>query len=326
MKVISYTAEEDMNFLKRKLDLAFNNSYAGCVVALGFFDGVHLAHRKLISEAKKASILRRLPLIIFTFSGLNQSLKSDTERLYSDEEKISLLKECGADAVLIADFEAVSELDKASFVSDFIIKTLNAKAAVVGYNFRFGKGASGSCADLREYMSLNGRECIGVEMFTDSGAPVSSTRIRELLRKKDMGEAARLLGKPYFITGNVQHGLGLGKTLGIPTVNTSLPGGRFSPPDGVYLSAVILGGKKHASLTNIGVCPTFGERASHAETYILDFNGDLYGEQIRIYLCEYLRGEKKFESEKELKEQIKSDTDKALALWEDIKWQEIGLN
>ena len=326
MKVISYTAEEDMNFLKRKLDLAFNNSYAGCVVALGFFDGVHLAHRKLISEAKKASILRRLPLIIFTFSGSNTSLKANTERLYSDEEKLSLLKECGADAVLISDFEAVSELDEVSFVSDFIIKTLNAAVAVVGYNFSFGKGASGSCADLREYMSLNGRECISMEMFTDSGAPVSSTRIRELLRKKDMGEAARLLGKPYFITGNVQHGLGLGKTLGIPTVNTSLPGGRFSPPDGVYLSAVILGGKKHASLTNIGVCPTFGERASHAETYILDFNGDLYGEQIRIYLCEYLRGEKKFESEKELKEQIKSDTDTALALWEDIKWQEIGLN
>ena len=165
-----------------------------------------------------------------------------------------------------------------------------------------------------------------MEMLTDSDLPISSTRIRELLHKKDMAGAAKLLGKPYFITGKVKHGLGLGKTLGIPTVNTELPDGNFSVPSGVYLSALSVGGENHLALTNIGVCPTFGRRAVHAETYILDFDGDLYGENLRIYLCAHLRDEKKFDSENELISQIKSDTDKALALWEDIKWQEIGLN
>jgi riboflavin kinase/FMN adenylyltransferase len=326
VKIISYTAEDSMQSIGENLSCAFDNSYAGCALALGFFDGVHVAHRRLIEKARTEASRFGLPLVIFTFSGKSASLKAGAERLYTDEEKLSLLGECGADAVIITDFSAVSEIDKESFVSDFIIKALNAAVAVVGYDFKFGKGAAGSSSDLKRYMNEFGRECVLFEMLTDSDSPISSTRIRELLRKRDMTEAARLLGKPYFITGKVQHGLGLGKNLGIPTVNTDLPSGRFSLPNGVYLSALSLGKKNYLALTNIGVCPTFGERTSHAETYILGFDGDLYGESLRIYLCAYLRDEKKFESEKELKEQIKSDTDKALALWEDIKWQEIGLN
>lgn len=326
MKKITYTVKDDVPSLRKKLDTVFDNAYTGCVLALGFFDGVHVAHRELIARARSEASRLSLPLTVFTFSGSDEALKASSPRLYSDAEKLSLLAECGADAALIADFEAVSGLDKHSFIRNFAVGALRARVAVAGYNFRFGKGAEGTVRDLAEYMSAEGGECIIMEKRTENGIPVSSTRIRELLGRCDMRGAAKLLGKPYFITGKVMHGLGLGKSLGIPTVNTELPLERFSVPRGVYLSSVSIGKRNYAALTNIGVCPTFGERASHAETYILDFEGDLYDEEIRIYLCDYLRIEKKFAGKAELIEQIKSDTDRALALWEEIKWQEIGLS
>lgn len=323
---LTYTACDSTHTLQKKLREAFDNQYTGCVLALGFFDGVHIAHRALLRIARERAHTLSLPLVVFTFSGESSALKCGARRLYSDEEKLSLLEECGADAVIIADFEAVAELDKFSFVKSFIAEALDVRVAAVGYNFRFGKGALGTSDDLKSSMQALGRDAVIVERLTDNGEPISSTRIRELLGERSLREAARLLGKPYFLTGKVTHGLGLGKSFGIPTVNTELPTMNFSPPNGVYLSALSVGGKRYVALTNVGVCPTFGERSAHAETFILDFDGDLYGKNIRVYLLDYLREEKKFSSEAELAEQIKLDTARALSLAKEIKWQEIGLS
>ena len=140
-----------------------------------------------------------------------------------------------------------------------------------------------------------------------------------------MEEASALLGAPYFLTGKVAHGDGRGKSLGLPTVNTDIPDEKLTPRVGVYRSAVVIGEKIYAGVTNVGTCPTFGERVPHAETYILDFDGDIYGEDIRIYLLEFLRDERHFDSADELILQIKLDINYTIKKNGEEKWQELGL-
>ena len=297
----------------------------GCVMALGFFDGVHVAHRQLLSVAKKTAKERSLPLAVFTFAG-DSGIKSDSARLYTDKERMLLLDECGVDVVILADFKSVSVIDKDLFISEVLMGTFMTRVAVCGYNFAFGRGASGNAAYLSERLSVLGGECITVDECTLGEERISTTRIKELIAKHDMEGAARLLGAPYFISGSVEHGKGMGKGLGIPTVNTPLTDGAQTLPHGVYASALIVDGKTYRALTNVGKCPTFGVREAHAETFILDFDRDLYGRSVRIHLLSYLRAERSFSSPEELISQIKLDTDKALRLnLEDI-WQEIGLN
>jgi riboflavin kinase/FMN adenylyltransferase len=213
-----------------------------------------------------------------------------------------------------------------NFVTDFLIRSLGAAVAVCGYNFKFGKGASGDSETLCKLMKSSGAEAEVVEEYKADGVPLSSTYIRTLLSERRIREAAKLLGKPYFISGMVSHGLGLGKKLGIPTVNVELPSGRFVLPAGVYATLTAIGDKLFPSLTNVGVCPTFNERQIHTETFILNFNDDVYNENIRIYFVDFLRNEKKFSNAEELLMQINVDKTKTLKLFGDIKWQELGLN
>lgn len=297
----------------------------GCVMALGFFDGVHLAHRHLLAVAKAAAIEHGLPLAVFTFSG-ESGIKSLSVRLYTDEERLSLLEECGVDIAVVADFGSVSGISKEDFVLDVLVNTFGTRIAVCGYNFAFGKGAEGKVSYLKESLARSGAECIAVDEYTVDGEHISTTRIKELIAERNMESAARLLGMPYFISGRVEHGLGMGKKLGIPTVNTPLSEGARALPHGVYASAIICAGKAYHALTNVGECPTFGRREAHAETFIIDFDGDLYGDEVRIYLASFIRDERSFSSADELAAQIKLDTDKAMSLNLEELWQEIGRN
>ena len=322
MQVIRITDSEDLNKIKE------NHVFSehGSVVALGFFDGVHLAHRTLIAKAKDIAEQKKLRLVIFTFAGDDKLIKADSKRLFTDNEKLSLLEECGADLTVIANFTVFSGLAAENFVTDFLIRSLGAAVAVCGYNFKFGKGASGDSETLCKLMKSSGAEAEVVEEYNVDGVPLSSTYIRTLLSERRIREAAKLLGKPYFISGMVSHGLGLGKKLGIPTVNVELPSGRFVLPAGVYATVTAIGDKLFPSLTNVGVCPTFNERHIHTETFILNFNNDVYNENIRIYFVDFLRNEKKFSNAEELLMQINVDKTKTLKLFGDIKWQELGLN
>ena len=297
----------------------------GCVMALGLFDGVHIAHRRLLAAAKERADKLALPLAVFTFAG-NSGIKSTSPRLYTDSERLSLLEECGVDIAVVSDFASVSSFDKETFVKDVLVGIFDTRVAVCGYNFAFGRGALGKSDYLAEVLAALGREALVIGECTHLGEQVSTTRIKELIAEKNMEGAAKLLGAPYFIGGKVEHGRGMGKGLGIPTVNTSLSEGAQILPRGVYASAFFNGKKLHRALTNVGECPTFGKRESHAETFIIDFDGDLYGNDVRIYLLSYLRGERSFSSAEELLSQIKLDTDKALSLNLEEIWQEIGQN
>ncbi len=295
-----------------------------CVVAIGLFDGFHTAHRELLRRTKEIAEQKGLPFGIFTFAS-NEAIKENAKKIYSTEEKLQIADSLGADFAVVADFSKISGICAEDFVKKTLICDLSAKIAAAGFNFRFGKGAAGNAEKLTSLMREAGGEAYIFDEYTSGGITVSSTHIRELLREGRMEEAAVLLGAPYFLAGEVSHGDGRGKTLGLPTVNTDIPDEKIIPKTGVYRSAVSFGGRLYSGVTNVGTCPTFGERSPHAETYILGFDGELYGEKIRVYLLEFLRDEKVFESQKELIMQIKLDINYVIERNETLKWQELGL-
>ena len=293
-----------------------------CVLALGFFDGVHIAHRDLIKTARAIADERGIELGILTFGG---GIKAKTERIYSDAQKAEIFESLGADFTVIYDFSTIKDMSAEEFVKKILIEELCCSVAVAGYNFRFGKGALGDAEALARLMRECGSEAVIREEITDEGLPVSSTRIRDLLARGEMREAARLLGLPYYIKGRVEKGRGDGRALGFPTVNMALCSGGVPLRRGVYRSVTSIDGALHEGLTNVGTCPTFPEREAHAETYILDFSGDLYGKDVRVYLIDFMREEIAFSSPDELKMQINVDKNRVITENGDEKWQELGL-
>ena len=296
----------------------------GCVITLGFFDGVHIAHRDLIDTARIAAQQKNIPSGVFTFKSESE-IKSGSKRIYTTEEKLSIFEEIGVDFTIVAEFDSISHLKAEQFVKDVLIDSLNCKIAVAGFNFRYGKGAMGNSNTLSEDMEANGRECIIRDEMALDGVTVSATLIRNLLSDGKIERANRLLGRPYSICGIVAHGNGVGKKLGFPTVNTEFDDNNVPLKQGVYRSALSLGGRIYPAITNVGICPTFEKRNVHAETYILDFDGNIYNEKITLYILEFMREEKRFESTEELKKQIIVDKNNAINRFGEESWQELGL-
>jgi riboflavin kinase/FMN adenylyltransferase len=293
-----------------------------CVIAIGFFDGVHIAHRELISSAKEEAERLGLPIGVFTFSDSTDIKK--TGRLYSDNEKEELISSLGVDFTVFADFPSLKGLTKDEFIDNVLIRDLNCQVAVVGYNFRFGRGALGNAEYLKCRMSEKGKGCIIKDEITSSGIPISTSYIKELISEGKINKANLLLGTPYHFTASVERGDGRGHTLGFPTVNSDIGSKSEVVKRGVYRSAVLVRGKVYPAVTNVGTCPTFPERATHAESFLIDCDAELYGEKIKVYLLEYLRDERKFSDAESLKMQINIDKNTVIKKNEEEKWQELG--
>ncbi len=281
--------------------------YEPCVLALGFFDGVHLAHRELLKTARTEAQRRGLPLAVFTFPAECTFLKGGDGRIYGTREKMKLLEALGVDRCIVADFRSVSGLDAEEFINRVAIAELGAVCAVSGYNFRYGQGARGDAELLLKTMRAAGLDALILPEYKHGGITVSSTAIRELISKGRIKEANVLLGGEFFFTGTVEHGRAEGRSFGFPTVNTQLTDGRQAPRLGVYKTRIPIDGAVYTGLTNIGKCPTFGERAVHLETYILGYEGELYGRELDIFLVSFIRDEKQFSSKEELVMQINID-------------------
>ena len=277
-----------------------------CVMTLGFFDGVHIAHRELINKGREIADEMGIPLGVFTFP-TESGLKPGAKRLYSTEERLEIFKKLGVDFTVVADFASVASFSPEEFVREVLFEKYGCVYAVVGFNFRFGKGAKGDADRLCALMKEIGGECTVCSEMKADGETVCTTLIRSCLEKGEIKKANRLLGEPYRIREGVEHGKGMGRTFGFPTVNTPLDNWRATLRRGVYLTAVRVKGEIYTGVTNVGVCPTFDSREEHAETYIVDFEGDLYGEKTEIYFLDFLRDEMRFDSEKELIMQINVD-------------------
>lgn len=295
-----------------------------CVMALGFFDGVHIAHRDLLKQARDIAREKGLAFGVFTF-GSTGGIKINAGRLYDDGEKAEIFDALGADFTVYADFGAISGNSAEDFVNKILCLDLNCKVCVAGFNFRFGKGASGDQARLTELMRKNGKETYICDEITAGGVTLSATLIRNLIADGKIEEANSYLGAPYYIKGRVLHGRSDGRKLGFPTANISIEEGRIVPRFGVYRSATIIDGKMYNGVSNVGICPTFDGREIRLETHIIDFSGDLYGKELRVYLLGFLRDERRFDTIDELKTQINIDKNTTIIKNGEIKWQELGL-
>lgn len=267
-----------------------------CSVALGVFDGMHLGHQRVIESA----IERGFQTAVFTFSVSPKK----SEKIVTDSERISIFKRCGVERLYNIDFNKIRNIEPQVFLNDILLGKLNTRKISCGQDYRFGKDASGNVDLIKNFCRENGITCKIVEDVTYNGEKISSTRIRNVLKKGDIKSANDMLGRPFGFCLEVVHGNHIGTGLGMPTINQALPKGFVQPKFGVYASIVEIRGKKYYGVTNIGVKPTVGSDRVLSETWIPNFNGDLYGEYLNLYLYEFIREERKFNSLDEMKIEV----------------------
>lgn len=282
------------------LDFALKNSS----VSLGKFDGLHKGHRFLLEEIKKKNAYAPT---VFTFE-----MNPKTPKIYTQEEKNTILEEIGIAREIIFPFnEQTKFMSPEEFIREILVKKMDVKHICVGKDFHFGRNREGDIYTLEKFQKKFGYELITVPKLLDEDEEISSTRIRRLMDQGELRKVNQLLGRRYFIQGNVCHGEALGRTIGLPTANLVAPLGKKLLPFGVYATTVKLGSEKYAGVTNIGKKPTVGEFATGVETCILDFEDDIYGEKIQVNFHEFLRPEIKFDSIDALKAQIEKDKGRA---------------
>ena len=268
-------------------------------VALGNFDGLHIGHRELIRQAKCSDT----KCCVFTF----RENPFGSPRIIGIEKKLELLGCMGVDYACVYEFSEIRDMPYGSFIDDILIGRLSCVRAVCGFNFRFGKGAEGNSQKLREYMESQGRETVICDAVEYEGETVSSSRIRECLTRGDIPTANAMLGRAYSVDYHVSHGNKIGRSLGFPTINQAYDGVSVRLPYGVYICSCL----GRPAITNFGVRPTVTDESKPVfETFILDYEGDLYGEDISVELHRMIRPEKRFSTCEELSAQIALDVEK----------------
>jgi len=280
-------------------------------VALGTFDGLHLGHKAVLNSILKNGITP----IALTFD-FPPKFTSRHNLLMNPKDKINALLSLGITAEVM-DFEKVKDTSPADFLS-FIQKEFSPKIIATGYNFRFGKGASGTTEHIAEFCKLNGIEYISTKAVEVNGEAVSSTRIRNFISNGKIKSANQMLGEKFFFSGEIVHGDERGRTIGFPTLNITYPLELVTPKFGVYASLTQVDGKIYKSVTDIGIRPTFKTDYVISETNIIDFKGDIYGKTARIYLVDFIRGEVKFSDINELKSAISLDKKTAAEILKSI--------
>ena len=283
-------------------------------VAIGYFDGMHRGHMSVLRQALEQAAGYSLSSAILTFDmSRTRSPGKGSRDLTSAGFRQKKAEELGFDYYIDLDFASISDMTEKEFVSRILGRgCLNAAVVVCGENFRFGKGRSGDVKSLRRLCGPYGIRVVSVEPLLYGGDAISTSRIKKLIENGDVATAAKLLGYPYFIEGTVVEGNRLAHTLGFPTANMDLSPSLVCPRRGVYLSRTEVDGQQWKSITNIGVRPTVTEDVIPVcETHLVDFEGDLYGKELKTELFKFIRPEKQFSSVEELKETVLQNVDYA---------------
>lgn len=277
-------------------------------VALGFFDGVHHGHRAVIHDCVANNGDCRSVVLTFRESPARMLGNSDIRLITDNGKKAEMIEQLGAHALIFADFDGIKDLSAEEFVCRVLKEQLHAQKVSCGYNYRFGKNGAGDVETLRALCHKNGIAVSVLGSVSIDGRAVSSSAIRALLRDGEIAQANRLLGYAYTIGGQIDSGNHIGTKMGYPTVNISVAEELIVPRYGVYASRVTVGGKIYRGATNIGVHPTVGENdAPICETFLLDFDGDIYGEDAVCEPIRFIRPEKIFNSLEELTAQVGRD-------------------
>lgn len=283
-------------------------------ILIGNFDGVHIGHKGLIEKVLEQCSKRELELVVMTFNPHPLIVLKNKQQFLINtyEERFELLSQFGIEGIVEYNFTRdFSTLSPSEFLDQYVLVHSNVKALFLGYDFAFGANKEGDHSFVVNYCKDKNVEVVIQEEIEDKNVEVSSSSIREALLEGNIELANELLGRDFFIRGRVIKGAGRGKQIGFPTANLELKPYSIVPQDGVYASKVFYKGGYYQSITNIGRNPTFEEEHHlNVETYIFDFDQDIYGEEIQVCFEKKIRDEKKFPSVNHLIEQIKEDCKK----------------
>ncbi len=286
-----------------------------CVLSLGNFDGVHLGHQRLLEGGLEVARCKGLELAVLLFEPHPMQVLFP-ERfigfLTTKEEQLEIFQKIGVNRVYLLPFtKEISAIKPEEFVQDFLLR-MGAEHIVVGFNYSFGAKGKGTPEDLRHYGQEYGFEVSILQPQTFEGMVISSTAIRKALQDGNVLMARQLLSRPPRIRGVVVKGEQRGRQLGFPTANLQVLEGLLMPKRGVYAVWAWIGNQKVFGMMNIGMKPTFHEEYElTVEVHFFNFQGDLYGEEIIVYLEEKIRDECKFASKEELIKQLELDADRA---------------
>lgn len=277
------------------------------VVALGFFDGVHLGHAALLQTARAEADALGISAIAMTFDVHPDELVHGIRvpLLYSRQDRQRHLLQHGMDEVVFLPFDRdMMHMPWERFLDDYLIGTLHAACLVCGYDYRFGYQGEGTAEKLADACKERGLRCKVIEKVEVNGETVSATHIRQLIAEGDVAKARQFLGHAPSFCGEVVHGRGLGRTMGTPTANVQIPPEMLLPRKGAYISWAHTPYGSFPAVTNIGCRPTVGGENTTLEAWLLGFSGDLYGLDICVCLYEFLRPEQKFDTLSDLKAEI----------------------
>ncbi len=287
----------------------YSSSQKPIILALGFFDGVHLGHISLFKKAK-SMLEKGDSFALFTIDG--KFFKNQEGNIFSLQEKRQIFCKHGVDFVISAQAsENFFNLSATEFLH-ILFNNYNIKGVVVGQDFTFGKNAEGNFQTLKNFCQIKGVKCEICPIVYFNGEKISASDIKRELSCGNVKKVNSLLAENYFISGKVVHGRGVGAEQLYPTANLLLSQEKYKIKNGVYATKTTVDGKVYNSVTNYGSCPTFNCDGFSVETFILNYQGNLYEKEIKIEFLSYLRDICKFSSVEELKKQIKKDMEQSL--------------
>ena len=285
----------------------------GRVIALGMFDGLHMGHLDIIRKAVSVAERDGLTSTVQTFRNL---FKQDSKTLYTAEERLDLISRTGADELLVLDFDEVKDMEPEDYLKNVILYRCVADTLIMGEDYRFGKDARGDVAMIKEFAKENDIRVIVVKdhLLEGTERKISTTRLRDALAEGDTDLARDLCGgRNYIYSGRCVQGKQMGREMGFPTANIIVPSDKFVVRRGVYVSRVRLGQRILYGVTNIGRRPTLEDAVNDVvETYIFDFDEDIYGAKLEVELMHFLRPESKMTSKEELIDAVNLNKAQAL--------------
>lgn len=307
-----------MKYITKTLEFKIEEPTA---VTLGKFDGLHRGHELLMQNVLECSRKYQVASVAFTFDmpPRNRVEEIVANVLTTNDEKQYIFEKQGIDYLIECPFTPeVMSMEPETFIA-WIANSLNMKYVVVGDDFHFGHKRAGDYHTLQQFEEKYGYKTIVLDKLKDSNRDISSTYVREKIADGNIRKANQLLGYNYFMKSEILHGKKLGRTIGVPTINMILPEHKLLPPNGVYVTEVLVDGQTYLGVTNVGCKPTVSaERVVGVETYIDNFEKDVYGEKIVVSFLEFIRPEMKFASIEELKEQMQADIEAARKYYRNI--------
>lgn len=280
-------------------------------LAIGAFDGLHKGHQLIIKQAIIEAKKNNYPAAVLSFHPHPLEIivgKTPPPSIVSRSQKISILEEMGVAYYFEQEFnQEFAQLKAEEFINDILLDKIKVNTIVVGSDFRFAYKNEGNVEILKKMGELHGYQVKIISQLHASDDRISSTRIRNLLKKGKIKKAQKLLGRPYQVCGEVVHGKKRGRKLGFPTANLKLETNYALPPEGVYAVRVQYKGQEYIGAANLGYNPTFNNQNISFEVFILDFDDDLYGQRLCVDIIDFIRSEKDFAAKEELIEQMEQD-------------------